>query len=279
MKSLKTTIAIIGLALAAGPITFGQSPATAEASAKLPEFEVVSLKPSSPNVGYLVGVQLTPDRLKMNFESVTGLICTAYNIPYWELSGIEPWMNSTAFDPKNHFDLEATLPQDLAPYNMRHSNYEIEDERIREMMQAMLANRFHLLFHRETKTGTVTVLEQSGKPLRLVPTKLKWAKSYGEGFSGDIGYARGISLYNTSMPQLARFLSGYVLHHTVIDKTGLDGGYDFRSATVITDEDFKSGDVTPLILPAINEMGLKLTQTKGPVEAFIIDRAEPPSAN
>jgi uncharacterized protein (TIGR03435 family) len=90
---------------------------------------------------------------------------------------------------------------------------------------------------------------------------------------------KGVGLYNTSMPQLAKFLSETLLHHPVIDKTGLDGGYDFTSATIITKEDFVSGNRMNLYLPAVNEMGLKLTQAKGPVEKFVIDHVERPSDN
>jgi uncharacterized protein (TIGR03435 family) len=272
-------IAAIGLTLAVGPVAFAQSSAVAAADAnpRLQEFEVVSLKPSDPNVMHQVGVQLSPDRIAMNYETVKGLICVAYNIPYWELSGGEPWME------KEHYDLEAKPPvgEGIAPYSQLHANFEVKDERLREMMQAMLADRFHLKFHRETATGTVSILEQSGKPLLLVPSKLKYAGMYGEGYS-EVGGAvegKGVGLYNTSMPELAKFLSEALLHHPVIDKTGLDGRYDFRSATIVTKEDFESGSVMNLYLPAVNEMGLKLTQAKGPVETFVIDHAERPSAN
>jgi len=277
-----------GVVLAFGTFAFPQTTPAQSATAtaaqgpgKLPEFDVVSLKPSNPNVGHLMGVQLSPDRIVMNYETLTGLICVAYNIPFWELSGTEPWMERSPVDPKDHFDLEAKMPQDLAPYDMRHANFEVGDERIREMMQAMLADRFHLKFHRETATGTVSILEQSGKPLLLVPSKLRYAKGYGEGFS-EVGGAvegKGVGLYNTSMPQLAKFLSEALLHHPVIDKTGLDGGYDFTSATIVTKEDFDRDSVMNLYLPAVSEMGLKLTQAKGPVEQFVIDHAEHPSEN
>jgi uncharacterized protein (TIGR03435 family) len=269
-------VAVIGVALAAGPIVFGQSAAAAGTSAKLPEFEVVSIKPSDPNAMHMMGVQLSPDRLAMNNESVKGLICVAYNIGNWQLSGGEPWME------KEHFDFEAKPPQGdgTAPYNQRHGNFDVADERLRQMMQAMLADRFHLKFHRDTATGTVSILEQSGKPLLLIPSQMKGAKMFGEGFSGDIAASegRGISLYNTSMQQLAKMLCD-ILRRPVIDKTGLDGSYDFRSATILTKEDFQNGNVMSMLIPAVNEMGLKLTQAKGPVETFVIEHAERPSAN
>jgi len=290
-SAARTRIAILvsfGVVFAAGTIAFAQTTASqsgtagvAEGPGKLLEFEVVSLKPSDPNVGHHMGVQLSPDRIAMSYMTLTGLICVSYNIPYWEVSGAEQWMERDLSNPKDHFDLEAKMPQDLAPYDQRHSNFEIGDERIREMMQAMLADRFHLKFHRETATGTVSILERSGKPLLLVPSSMKYAKMYGDGYS-EVGGAvegKGVGLYNTSIPQLAKFLSESLLHHPVIDKTGLDGRYDFRSATIVTKEDFESGNVMNLYLPAVNEMGLKLTPTTGPVEKFVIDHAEHPSGN
>jgi uncharacterized protein (TIGR03435 family) len=282
------SLVIFGVAFAAGTFAFPQSippqndaATVAEGPRKLLEFEVVTLKPTDPQVGHLMGVQLSPDRISMNNETLAGLICVAYDIPYWELSGAEPWMERDLTDGNDHFDLEAKMPEELGPYDMRHANFEIGDERIREMMQAMLADRFHLRFHRETATGTVSILEQSGKPLLLVPSKLKFASSYGEGYSqvGGAVEGKGVGMYNTSMPQLAMFLSEALLHHPVIDKTGLDGRYDFRSAVIVTKEDFENGTVQDMWLPAVSEMGLKLTQAKGPVEKFVIDHAERPTEN
>jgi hypothetical protein len=53
--------------------------------------------------------------------------------------------------------------------------------------------------------------------------------------------------------------------------------YNFRSQTVVTDEDFTSGGPMHLLLEAVPEMGLRLVKTKGPVEKFIIDTVEPPT--
>jgi len=270
-----SALVLLGLALATGPIALGQS-AVVDAGAKLSEFEVVSIKPidTSPGATHETGAQLFPDRFVMDAATLKDLICIAFNLSSWQVSGGEPWMDRSLMDPRGHFYVEAKLPQGLAPFDMRHTDLEIRDERIRQMMQAMLADRFHLKFHRETKTGTVSILERSGKPLLLVPSKM-------DGPEADIGASGGGSwgLDNTSMPQLAMFLSQNILHHTVIDKTSLDGSYDFKSATTVTNEDIRGGDDTSMFLPAVNEMGLKLTQTKGPVETFVIDHAERPSPN
>lgn len=179
---------------AGGPVAFAQTaPAAAaigatRAPASPIQFDVVSVKPTDPNAAPLMGVQLTSDRVVVNKETLKGLICIAYNIPAWEVSGGEPWMGRDFTDPRDHFDLEAKMPTDLGPYDMRHANSEIADARIREMMQALLADRFHLKFHRETATGTVSILEQSGKPMKLVPSTQRYAKDAGgDGYSGRRG--------------------------------------------------------------------------------------------
>ncbi len=98
--------------------------------------------------------------------------------------------------------------------------------------------------------------------------------------SGDIGAVggRGWSLHDTSMPELARFLSDNILHKQVVDCTDLKGSFDFRSSYILTDEDFKN-DVSSTFLPVIKEMGLKLETSSAPVESLVIDRADPPIAN
>lgn len=279
MKGIERTIVSMGMIFAMGQLAFGQDAAVARS--KRPEFEVVSIKPTQPGGIHLVGVQLTKDQLTMNVTTLKGLICVAYNIPYWELSGGEPWMNTGAGNLTDHYDLQAKLPLELAPYDLRHSSSEIEDERIREMMKSMLAERFHLQFHRETATGTLSVLELSGKPLMFVPSTLKYAERYGDGYSEIGGAVAGkpLAFYNVSMPQLAKFLSGALLHHPVIDKTGLDERYDFTSGTIVTSEDIQTGNVMSMWPGAVKEMGLRLTESNGPVESFVIDHAERPSAN
>jgi len=276
MQSMKRMMALVSVVLLVGTLAFGQNTA-ADGKAKQPEFEVVSLKPSVPNGHYLVGVQLTPDQLTMNVTTLKGLISVAYAIPYWEISGGEGWMDPGFDDLRGRYDLMARLPQDGTAYNLRHGNFDIVDERIRAMLQTMLEEKFQLKFHMETKNGKVSVLEQSGRPIMLVAVQAQ-AKPNNFSGVGAVG-GKGVGIYNASMGQLAAFLAGYILRHPVIDKTGLDGSYNFQSKTIVTDDDIRSGDTTSMWVPAVKEMGLKLTETTGPVETFVIDRAELPSAN
>ena len=277
MQSLGRML-VISVAFAAVPCVFGQNAASNAMGKPLPEFEVVSLKPSEPNGHYLVGVQLTPDQLTMNATTLKELISVAYAIPFWEISAGEGWMAPGFGNVRGRYDLTARLPQDGSAYNLRHGNYDIVDERIREMLRTMLAEQFQLKFHIETKSGKVSVLEKSGRPITLVAVQTQGGKP--NNFSG-VGAVegKGVGIYNASMGQLAAFLAGYILQHPVIDKTGFDGSYNFQSKTIVTDEDFRNGDTNSMWVPAVKEMGLKLTETQGPVETFVIDHAELPAAN
>jgi uncharacterized protein (TIGR03435 family) len=79
-----------------------------------------------------------------------------------------------------------------------------------------------------------------------------------------------------SMEGLALTLSG-TLGHPVIDRTNLDGRYDFQLE--FAPENTAASD-RPSIYTALQEqLGLKLETSKGPVQVIVIDRAELPAAN
>jgi uncharacterized protein (TIGR03435 family) len=62
----------------------------------------------------------------------------------------------------------------------------------------------------------------------------------------------------------------------VIDRTGIEGEFDFKVDYAI-DDNPESG--VPLAAAIQEQLGLKLESTKGPVDTLVIDRAEKPSAN
>ncbi len=181
---------------------------------------------------------------------------------------------------KDDYDIQAEAPKTpqsalIAPEN---TWYTIKNKQMQLMLQALLIDRFQLKFHRETKTGTVFVLEKSGKALKLHPTKDTTDTS------GQIMRVpgRGVGANNTSMPQLAKFLSSTILHRPVQDQTGLNGYFDFESKTILTNSEFQKDDAADhnsAFLSMVKEIGLRLKSTKGPVETFVIDHAEQPSPN
>jgi uncharacterized protein (TIGR03435 family) len=259
------------------PISFAQTaPSTST-------FEVSTIKPIDPTPGvmHMMGVKVFPGgRVTVTTFSLKEMICTAFDIQYWQLSGGDAWTE------KERYDLEAKPAQTdpAITYNVRHSNFTIADPRLRLMLQALLIERFQLKVHRDTTTGQVYLLEKNGKPSPLVLSKEGAAKMYGEGYSGEVGFAgnRWV-MYNASMQDFGNFLSQRFLHQPVLDRTGLDGAFDYRWTVPDADpqangDEFMNTYQTTYRL-FVEAAGLKLTKSTGPVETFVIDHAAPPTPN
>jgi uncharacterized protein (TIGR03435 family) len=150
---------------------------------------------------------------------------------------------------------------------------EMTREELRPCLQALVAERFSLKFHRETREGSVfsLVVAKNGPKL---------SQHSGDGNSG-IGASSGsgkaaITGNKIAMARLAEYLSGQV-GRPVVDNTGLNGEYDFRVEWTTEEVVAPSG---PSLFTALQEqLGLKLNATKGPIEMVVIDSAERASAN
>jgi uncharacterized protein (TIGR03435 family) len=210
---------------------------------KLPEFEVATIKPTDPTVAHLVGVKIYPGaRIVISGVSLKTLIATAFRLSYWQISGGDAWTE------KDAYDLEAKPPENLRSSirDLRYTWYGIEDARLREMLQRLLIDRFQLKFHRDMRTGNMYLLMRSGKRLRLRSTD---APSAGANLSenvsstGTVGFAGGRwVIFNTTMPQLAKFAADYVVHAPVLDQTELSGSFDYKQETHLDDSEANYSD-------------------------------------
>jgi uncharacterized protein (TIGR03435 family) len=118
-------------------------------------------------------------------------------------------------------------------------------------------------------------LVKTNKPLKLNEPKEKDAYPWSGSLRGGAPFSGGMSGINENMPDLARRLSRY-LGRPVLDHTGLTGSYDFRTEYRPEGE---RPDVVSMIFTSLQELGLKLEASKGPIEAIVIEHAEKPSAN
>ena len=269
----KIVVGAAALCLVASPVLLGQldTPSDWEKAAggKM-SFEAASIKPiNRPTGGQL---SLYPGgRLVLPGFTLKAMICTAFDVSYWQILGGDGWVD------KNFYNVEAKAPSNVpGGINLRHSWFNIGDPNLRLMLQSLLIERFQLKFHSQTKIGTVYALERNGKPSPLQPAKTdELFQKYGEGYS-EVSPQGGVwFLTNGSTQQVANFLSGYVVHAPVLDKTGLKGAFDFRSKS---QPDFDQ-DPAGSALSGLGELGLKLKKEKGPVEYFVIDRAEQTTPN
>ena len=232
-------------------------------------FEVATIKPANSGI---VGMFTFPGgRIEATNFSLRMLLMEAFQLQPFQLSGGPAWMESDLFD------VVAKPPADAEAAKLSPSSPKIPlNDQQRLMLQTLLVERFQLKLHHAAKDAPVYLLTRGDKELKLQPpadpTYLPWAGGID---GGGIAWPTGISGKNISMPELAIRLARY-MGRRVIDRTGLTGSFDFRYATGIEDV---NADVPASIVTSLNALGLKLSASKAPVDAIVVDHAEKPSGN
>jgi uncharacterized protein (TIGR03435 family) len=150
---------------------------------------------------------------------------------------------------------------------------------MRTMLQTLLADRFKLKLHRESKEMSVYALTIGTSGLKLQ----KSDDSCGARPTCGMGVAPGrlVAKYAT-MAALAATL-GNMVDRPVLDETGLDAHYDFEMKFDPTLIKPYAGQPTvtpsadaPSIFVAIQDLGLKLEPRRAPVEILVVDSANEP---
>jgi uncharacterized protein (TIGR03435 family) len=262
------------------PGVFGQTNAgqsgtasqTASAEAKVPAFDVVSIKPNKSGSGNN-STNFSNNSFSATNISVKMLLEDAYGVKQDLIYGLPGWANS------DRFDIQAKI---VEPDLDLLKNLSLK--RARAMLQALLVDRFQVKVHTETKTLPVYELV-------VVKDGPKFKESAPEGSPEDKspnGVGRGsMTVQNTDLTghaiplaSLANMLTDQ-LHRTVLDKTGLTGQYDLLLKWTADDATDASPDSsTPSIFTALQEqLGLKLQSSKGPVDTLVVDHVEMPSEN
>src|SRR5580704_10080599 len=134
------------LLFAAGWAAFGVSAFAqgAAADAKPLTYDVVSVKQNKSGPG-MMRIMNQPERYSTTNVGLKQVIQNAYGLKMPDLiSGLPGWADSAAFDIEAKMDVETIAELKAMPK-------EQADEQRRQMMQAMLADRFKLKVHRETK--------------------------------------------------------------------------------------------------------------------------------
>jgi uncharacterized protein (TIGR03435 family) len=256
----------------------GSEHATADTSPQGPAFEVAAIKPNKSgsfnSVSNFKGGRFTAT----NIDLKTLMQYDAFGVPAAQIMGLPASINSDRFDIEGKVD--DTVVAQTGKLSRDQSN-RLEHQ----LIQQLLADRFKLTFHMETKECPVYALVVwKGNP-KLVQSM---SDEKGPSFYSNSGKltAKGVT-----MKELAQFftqVSAGELGRFVIDKTGLEGKYDLTLAwspdnrlAAMTDT---SNDVSappgPSIFTAVQEqLGLKLESTKAPVETLVIDHIEQPSEN
>ena len=145
------------------------------------------------------------------------------------------------------------------------------EDQLRQMMQKLLADRFKLTVHRESKEMRAFVAS-------VAKTGLKMKESTSEG-DMDIHPSGPASatFQRATVSKLAELLSG-PLQAPVVDETGLRGRYDFTiDLSNVLDPTTPMGinDVIPIFIQvAQQQLGIKIDEKKVPIEMLMVDHAE-----
>jgi uncharacterized protein (TIGR03435 family) len=239
-------------------------------------FDVASIHEWGPGQGpagpFTAGVKLSTGRVSAQCASLQSLIFYAYQLTGSErLEGLPKWGNASCGNPDSAgtFAIEATMPANTTGAQSR------------QMMQTLLAERFRLAAHWETRQLPTYALKTAAGQSKLKPSdpeKDPPIKEHSIGCPADdphchIGFCCGSTTTTTLAGMLTRSLG-----RPVIDKTGLTGSYYFGALKWAGDDSV--GSSLPS-LPALlrEEFGLELKAEPGPVPVLIIDHVEKPSAN
>ncbi|HXJ37802.1 MAG TPA: TIGR03435 family protein [Bryobacteraceae bacterium] len=239
-------------------------------------FEVAAIKPSAPG---LRGDSITTPgagTLRASGATLKNLIASAWHIENFQISGGPGWISTDRFDVNARAGSPVPGPQ------------------LRPMLQALLADRFSLKTHMETRTLPMydLVLAKNGPKLARPKDAVCPDPPRPRQSCGGLSMSNRSHIYGEQAPvsDLIDLLK-VALGRNIEDKTGLTAKYDIQ-LNWTPDETLFPGigserpdapvpelDGTSLFTALQEQLGLKLEARKGPVEVIVIDHAEKPGTN
>jgi uncharacterized protein (TIGR03435 family) len=289
--TLITLVAFLaaGLMPASSARAQSQTQATS-ATAPTLEYEVATIKPNKSDIA--PAAMVTDDGLDMRNVPLGVLLGIAFGMSADRITGTPDWIN-------DRYDISAKMDPSVGDALKKMNPLDRRSARQR-MMQALLIDRFKIVYHRDTKELPVFLMVVAKGGPKLQEGKPADASPEGVGGTGTLQFGQGGLITYKAMPlsSLTQILSLQV-GRAVLDKTGLTGRYDFtwqfnqgaasggRGAQPPAGgpaggaNPAASADSEPPSIFTVlqEELGLKLDSGKGPVEIIVIDHIERPSGN
>jgi uncharacterized protein (TIGR03435 family) len=294
----RVLVAGAGAAAVIGPVAVGIASgpppqAQVQSGGDRPTFEVASVKPNTSAANQVRIGMPGNGRFTVTNMPLAEMIRFAYELQPFQLTGEPDWASA------QRFDITATTNGNPGPVAMR------------QMLQSLLAERFNLAVHTETREMAIyeMILARSdgrlGEKLRAagpdcapmtLPPGMKPPPPPPPPGAGARGMPPGgpgcptlfgngfMSARRITMEQLARNLSRTV-RRIVVDKTGLSGFYD-ADLEFLPDAPMAPPPPGAPSFPAPNpdapsiytamqeQLGLKLESARGPVEMLVVDRVD-----
>jgi uncharacterized protein (TIGR03435 family) len=263
---------VLSMALGMAGVLTGQTPS----------FEAASVRLVSPSDSKIqISIAEDPGRIHYQNVNFKQLVTRAYQLRDYQVSG-PAWIDT------ERYEVTATIPKGASKGE------------IRAMLQNLLAERFHLVVHRESKevSGYALVVAKGGPKLKEVQLPAVSKMTRGEDGSAAPGRNKmvrrslgRIDANGISLEGFANLLSSLV-GRPVLDRTELKGAYDctleftqdaglFPPMMNLVEARPEGGDAAPpepkgpsLFTALQEQLGLKLEARKVPLEILVVDRAD-----
>jgi hypothetical protein len=221
-------------------------------------FEVASIKQHPMNTEGRVDVVMRRNPPKLpnpptrrftdHLTTAETLIIKAYDLSPHQVLGLPGWAKPEMARPGDYFDVDAVAPiENPTPAQLQ------------SMLQGLLAERFLLRTHWETRELSVYLLTVGKHGAKFNPV------------DGDA--ARRAPTMYLLMQSLSKYVSA-----PIVDRTGLTGSYDFAlDLHRLRQESADSGASVPVLLN--DRLGLELKPAKESMEVLVVEHIQKPSAN
>jgi uncharacterized protein (TIGR03435 family) len=253
-------------------------------------YEVATIKPLDPNTADRV-IKLPPGA-SLNPLSLRRYIMDAYGAKHaTQVIGGPGWLN------KDSYVIHGKVPEDIEAALQKMSSQDRIDQN-RSMQQSLLADRFHLNAHFETRVLPVYELVPAKGGLKITEVPAPPERKPGDppishragdplppGTSMGSFNSNGLRVLNAraiKMALLARIIGSDAGDRPIVDHTAFTGYFDIKDLTwaALGDASADSAPDAPSLIGAMEKtLGIKLVPAKDPIEVLVIDHIEKPSEN
>jgi bla regulator protein BlaR1 len=274
----KLLLAGAALVCVAAPVVIGQTES---------QFAVASVKRDASGQPFRIGLETHPGGRIHFTGGLVFLLSFAYDVPFnsKRMTGVPNWGYNEGYvidaapDP-------GVIPAGLATAAL--------DEKVRPMLQALLAERFKLVMRRDTQQAEVYALTLAKGGPKLKPAGIEEKDCSVDGkiaCHAMHGGITGISGQAVNLDDIAQFVSNWT-DRPIVNRTGNSVLYQIQtegfgpmvmgSGAVgrNPDEAEALGDPNrPSIAAILRGLGLNLQPTKAPLDTYVIEHVERPTAN
>jgi uncharacterized protein (TIGR03435 family) len=261
------TLALI-LVSAAAAQTPAAVAAGRSAPSPTPSFDVAAIHPHQPEPHERSHIVDSSGRFTTVNVDLRAILQWAFDMPESRIVGGSAWLDSARWDIEAKAENALDMQKNFDPAAARLEK--------RRMVQALLAERFGLVVHREIRELPIYALVVAKGGPTFLATQAGGATV--DRNRGRIQIEGGDNTVSLLAEQLAETLG-----RVVVDQTGIAGRYNLALTWAPDDSGGSPSavpDSGPSLFTALQEqLGLKLESRKGPVDVLVVDQAVLPSPN